>query len=50
MELDELTIAGALDLFSRGDFSATELCQAFIDRIAEIDRAAPTLLRSFLVT
>lgn len=43
MELDELTIAGALDLFERGDSSAAELCQAHIDRIAEIDRAGPTL-------
>ena len=43
MEFDELTIAGALDGFERGDFSAAELCQAFLDRIDEIDRAGPTL-------
>ena len=43
MELDELTIAEASDLIARGDSSAAELCQAFLDRIAEIDRAGPTL-------
>ena len=42
MELDELTIAGALDLFASGDFSAAELCQAFHQRIADIDRAGPS--------
>ncbi len=49
MELDELTIGRAKDLFARGDLSAVELCQALLDRIAEIDRAGPTL-RSVLET
>ncbi|MEM7023916.1 MAG: amidase [Pseudomonadota bacterium] len=43
MQLDGLTIARTLDLFACGDFSAAELCQTFLDRIAEIDRAGPTL-------
>ncbi len=43
VELDELTITRTQDLFATGDFSAAELCQAFLERIAEIDRAGPTL-------
>ncbi|WP_421724319.1 amidase [Bauldia sp.] len=43
MEIDTLTIAGALDQFACGDLSAVELCQACLDRIAEIDTAGPTL-------
>ena len=30
-------------MFASGDLSAAELCQAFLERIAEIDRAGPTL-------
>ena len=43
MDLDQLTIADAVDRFQRGDLSAAELCQACLDRIAEIDTAGPTL-------
>ena len=43
MNLDELTIARTLDLFGRGELSAAELCQDFLDRIEEIDRSGPTL-------
>ncbi len=43
MEIDDLTIARTLDLFERGDLSATALCQAFLDRINKIDRSGPTL-------
>ena len=43
MDLDGLTIARTMDLFARGDFSAVALCQTYLDRIAEIDRAGPTL-------
>ncbi len=43
MQLVDLTISGALELFERGELSAAALCQACLDRIAEIDRAGPTL-------
>jgi amidase len=43
MEMEDLTIAEAVDLQMRGDLSAAALCQACLDRIAEIDRAGPTL-------
>jgi amidase len=32
-----------LDLFDCGDLTATDLCQALLDRIVEIDRSGPTL-------
>jgi amidase len=43
MEVDDLTIARALDLFECGDLNSTDLCQALLDRIGEIDRSGPTL-------
>jgi amidase len=43
MNLDELTIARTLHLFGCGELSAAELCQAFLNRIEEIDRSGPTL-------
>ena len=43
MDLENLTIAQAQELFDRGDLSAVDLCQAVIDRIDAIDRSGPTL-------
>jgi amidase len=43
VDLDHLTIARTLQLFERGDLSATALCQACLDRIGSIDRSGPTL-------
>lgn len=43
MDLDELTIARTLNLFGGRELGAAELCQAFLDRIEEIDRSGPTL-------
>lgn len=43
MNLDELTIARTLHLFGCGELRAAELCQAFLNRIEEIDRSGPTL-------
>lgn len=43
MKIEDLTIAEAIDLQTRDDVCAVALCQACLDRIAEIDRAGPTL-------
>lgn len=43
MDVDDLTIAQAQEMFDRGDLNAVELCQTFIDRIDVIDRSGPTL-------
>ncbi len=49
MALDEFSIRELQDLFQRGDLSSAALCEAFLDRIEEIDRAGPTL-RSVIET
>jgi len=43
MTIPEYDIATARELFNAGTMSSVELCQAFLDRVAQIDRAGPTL-------
>ncbi len=43
MALEEFSIQDLQELFERGDLTSAALCQAFLERIEEIDRAGPTL-------
>ncbi|MGE3264686.1 amidase [Methylocystis sp.] len=43
MLLGDFTIAQAQDFFARGEGTSVALCQAYLERIAEIDRAGPNL-------
>ena len=43
MKLQEYSIAELQDLFAAGDWTSESLCDAFLKRIAAIDRAGPTL-------
>lgn len=47
MELSELGITELQDAFENGTLSSLDLCQAYLNRIAEIDRAGP-MLRSVI--
>ncbi|MGD9659485.1 MAG: amidase family protein, partial [Methylocystis sp.] len=43
MLLEDLTIARAQDFFARGEWTSVALCQAYLERIAEIDCSGPNL-------
>jgi amidase len=43
MELPEYSIAELQTCLDRGEWTAVSLCEAFLARIAEIDRAGPSL-------
>ncbi len=43
MDLPECSIAELQVCFDRGEWTATMLCEAFLERIARIDREGPTL-------
>lgn len=43
MRLPEFGIAELQEQFDRGEWTAVDLCEAYLKRISEIDRAGPTL-------
>ncbi|GAB5469021.1 MAG: amidase [Rhodospirillales bacterium] len=43
MQLQDMTIAELQDCYCEGHWTSRDLCQAYLDRIAEIDWAGPTL-------
>jgi Asp-tRNA(Asn)/Glu-tRNA(Gln) amidotransferase A subunit family amidase len=43
MDLSELTISEAQAAFARGAWTSVRLCEAYLQRIAAIDRAGPML-------